>query len=190
MRNLSSWSIRNPVPTIVLFVALMIAGIAGYTTLRINNVPDLEIPAIIVTVAQPGAAPSEMETQVTRLVEDSVAGLGGVKHIRSTINDGISVTTVEFFLGTDTDRATNDVRNAVANIRPDLPADVEEPVVQRIDAAGNQLVTFVVRAAAMSPEELSWFVDNDVAKALLAVRGVSEVQRQGGVSREMGRAHV
>ena len=126
MRNLSSWSIRNPVPTIVLFIALMIAGIAGYTTLRINNVPDLESPAIVVTVAQPGAAPSEMETQVTRLVEDSVAGLGRVKHIRSTINDGISVTTVEFFLGTDTDRATNDVRNAVANIRPDLPAGLDE----------------------------------------------------------------
>jgi HAE1 family hydrophobic/amphiphilic exporter-1 len=185
MRNLSSWSIRNPVPTIVLFVLLVIAGIAGYSKLRINNVPDLDFPAIVVSVAQPGAAPSEMETQVTRLVEDSVAGLGGVKHIRSTVNDGISATTVEFFLGTDTDRATNDVRNAVAGIRPDLPADVEEPVVKRIDAAGNQLVTFVVRADSMSPEELSWFVDNDVAKALLAVRGVSEVQREGGVSREI-----
>jgi HAE1 family hydrophobic/amphiphilic exporter-1 len=185
MRRLSSWSIRNPVPTVVLFLLLIVAGIAGYLTLRINNTPDLDVPAILVTVAQPGAAPSEMETQVTRLIEDSVAGLGGVKHIRSTVNDGLSVTTVEFQLGTDTDRATNDVRNAVTGVRPDLPADVEEPVVERIDASGGQLVTYVVRAAGMSPEEISWFVDNDVAKALLAVPGVSRVERAGGVTREI-----
>jgi HAE1 family hydrophobic/amphiphilic exporter-1 len=185
MRNLSSWSIRNPVPTIVMFLLLVIAGIAGYSSLRINNTPDLDVPAIIVTVMQPGAAPSEMETQITRLVEDSVAGLGGVKHIRSVVNDGISVTTVEFQLGTDTDRATNDVRNAVTGVRADLPADAEEPIVERIDATGGQLVTYVVRGAGLSPEELSWFVDNDVAKALLAVPGVSRVQREGGVTREI-----
>ena len=185
MMRLSSWSIRNPVPTVVMFLLLTIAGVVGFNMLRINNTPDLDVPAIIVTVTQPGAAPSEMETQITRLVEDSVAGLGGVKHIRSTVNDGISVTTVEFQLGTDTDRATNDVRNAVTGVRADLPADAEEPVVERIDASGGQLVTYVVRAEGMSPEQLSWFVDNDVAKALLAVPGVSRVERAGGVSREI-----
>jgi HAE1 family hydrophobic/amphiphilic exporter-1 len=185
MRRLSSWSIRNPVPTVVLFLLLTVAGIAGYVDMRVNNTPDIDLPAVTVTVTQPGAAPSELETQVTRLVEDSVAGLGGVKHIRSTVNDGISFTTVEFLLGTDTDRATNDVRNAVTGVRADLPADAEEPVVERVDASGFQLVTFVVRAPTMSPEELSWFVDNDVSKALLAVPGVAQVQRAGGVNREI-----
>jgi len=185
VNGISSWSIRNPIPTIVLFLVLTVAGIAGFAKLRVNNLPDIDVPAVTVSVAQPGAAPPELETQVTRIVENAVAGLGAIEHIHSTVNDGISATTVEFRLGTDPDRATNDVRNAVGRVRSDLPADAREPVVQRIDVTGGALLTYVVHAPGLPPDQLSWFVDNDVSKALLAVRGVSQVERQGGVDREI-----
>lgn len=185
MNGLSSWSIRNPVPVVVLFLVLTISGLAGFISMRVNNTPDVDLPIVTVTVTQPGAAPSEMETQVTRLVEDSVAGLGAVKHIDSTINDGITITYVEFQLGVDFDAVTNDVRNAVSRIRADLPADAEDPVVEKVDSSGGVIFTYAVRAPEMTPAERSWFIDNEVAKALLAVRGVSDVVREGGVDREI-----
>jgi HAE1 family hydrophobic/amphiphilic exporter-1 len=184
-RNISAWAIRNPVATIVLFLLLTVAGLVAYPMLRINNMPDIDLPVVVVTVMQPGAAPSELETQVTRRVEDAVAGLGDVRHIMSTVVDGTSTTAIEFALGKNVDRATNDVRDRVARIRTDLPADIREPVVTRVEATGGAILTYTVAAPRMSETELSWFVEDVVAKALLSVRGVAEINRIGGVQREI-----
>jgi HAE1 family hydrophobic/amphiphilic exporter-1 len=184
-RNISSWSIRNPVPTLLLFLVLTLAGLAGFSRMRVNNFPDIDFPMVVVSAAQPGAAPAEVETQVTRIMEDALTGLSGVRHVRSTVADGVSVTYIEFEVGADLERATNDVRNAVARTRSLLPGDIPEPIVQRIDATGNPLITYVVRAPGMNPEQVSWFVDNDVAKALLAIPGIAGVSREGGVTREI-----
>ncbi|MBV1797944.1 efflux RND transporter permease subunit [Siccirubricoccus sp. G192] len=184
-RNISAWAIRNPVATMVLFLLLTVAGLVAFPWLRINNTPDLDLPAVVVTIAQPGAAPAELETQVTRRVEDAVAGLGDVKHITSTVVDGASTTVIEFVLGKDIDRATNDVRDKVAQIRTFLPAGVREPVVTRVEATGGAIVTYTVASPRMSDEQLSWFVDDTVAKALLSVPGVALVNRVGGVDREI-----
>ena len=183
--NISSWSIRNPIPIVLMFVVLTIAGLNSYFKLRTNQFPDVDLPVVAVTVVQSGAAPTEMETQVTRLVEDSLAGLGQVRHITSTVNESVSTTAVEFQLGVDLEKATNDVRNAVTRIRQDLPADVQEPIVQRIEFTAIPFVNYVVRAPGMSPEELSWFVDNTVSKRLLSIKGVGQVSRDGGVTREI-----
>jgi HAE1 family hydrophobic/amphiphilic exporter-1 len=183
--NMSSWSIRNPIPIVLLFIVLTIAGISSYFNLRTNNFPDVDLPIVAVTVVQPGAAPTELETQVTRLVEDSLAGLGRVRHINSTVTDSASTTLVEFQLGVDLEKATNDVRNAVTAVRQNLPADVQEPIVQRIEFTGIPILNYIVRAPGMSPEELSWFVDNTVSKRLLLVKGVSQINRDGGVNREI-----
>jgi hydrophobe/amphiphile efflux-1 (HAE1) family protein len=185
MRNISSWSIRNPIPVIMLFVMLTLAGISGFNAMRINNNPDVDFPLIYVNAARPGAAPSEMETQVTRLIEDKISGLSGVRHMRSTVTDGVSVTVIEFELSTDVEKATNDVRNAMSIVRSDLPQDMQEPIVQRIDITGDPLITWVVRSPTMTPEQLSWFVDNEISRNLLAVQGVGEVNRLGGVEREI-----
>lgn len=185
MNQISAWAIRNPVPTIVLFLFLALAGAFSFTKLRINNMPDVDVPTVTVSVSRTGAAPTEMETQVTRLIEDSVAGLGNVSHIRSTVSEGSSSTSVEFAIGTDIDRATNDVRNAVSSVRSSLPSDVLEPMVQRVDNTGQPILTFVVNAPGMAPDDLSWFIDNDVAKAVLSVNGVSKITRAGGVDREI-----
>ncbi|MGV3580207.1 efflux RND transporter permease subunit [Brevundimonas sp.] len=185
MNQISSWSIRNPIPIALLFFLLTLAGLVGFSGMRINNNPDIDFPLVAVTAARPGAAPAEMEVQVTRLIEDSIAGLSGVRHIYSNVSDGVSSTTIEFELGTDTERATNDVRNAMSGVRASLPQDMQEPSVQRIDITGDALITYVVRSATMTPEEISWFIDNTVSRELLALGGVGEVNRSGGVDREI-----
>ncbi|RVC40376.1 efflux RND transporter permease subunit, partial [Mesorhizobium sp. M4A.F.Ca.ET.090.04.2.1] len=183
MNAISSWSIRNPVPTIVLFLSLTIAGLYGFMQLRTNNMPDIDLPTVTVTVAQPGAAPSEMEVQVARVIENAVATLEGVDDVSTSISEGSSVTTVEFTLGTDPETATNDVRNAVSGVQSSLPAAAQTPVVAKVNANGNSVLTYVVEAPTMSPDQLSWYIDNDVAKALLGVDGVSKITRSGGVDR-------
>ncbi len=185
MNQMSSWAIKNPIPIILLFLLLTIAGISGFKSMRINNNPDVDLPFVVVTAVRPGAAPSELETQVTRLIEDQIAGLGSVRHINSTIVDGASTTFIEFELGVDHERVTNDVRNAMSNLRSALPQDMQEPIVNRIDVSGGGLITYVVRGPTKTPEELSWFVDNEVARSLLAIKGVGKVNRNGGVSREI-----
>ena len=185
MRNISAWAIRHPIPIIILFCITTYAGWWGFYALRINHKPDLEVPQVIVVIAQPGAAPSEMETQIARKVEDAVVGLGDVKHVRSSLRDGVSVTNVEFVLGTNPDKAVNNVRDAVTKLRSELPAGIYEPSVSGVDARDGTLLTYAVDAPGMSERDVSWFIDNDIARALLAVPGVAVVSRSGGLDREI-----
>jgi HAE1 family hydrophobic/amphiphilic exporter-1 len=186
LSRISSWSIRNPIPVVVLFIVLTLGGVIGFPQLRVNAAPDIDYPIVAVTIAQSGASPSELESQVTRLVENSVAGLGGVHHIYSTVNEGASTTTVEFNIGVDVERATNDVRNAVASIRANMPQDVLDPIVQRLDVTGSgTLINYVVNSPTMDEEQLSWFVEDTIAKKVMSVKGVASVTRTGGVNREI-----
>ena len=170
--HISAWSIKKPVPTIVLFLILGIFGWVSFFRLGIDSNPNIDIPAVMVTVTQPGAGPTELETQVTKKIEDSVAGLGNIDELTSTVREGSSTTTVSFVLGTDSDRATNDVRNAVAQIRQDLPQDVNEPIVKRLEFAGGSIMTYAVASQTRSVEELSDLVDRTISRALLNVPGV------------------
>ena len=185
MRNISAWAIRHPPAVIILFLVTTLAGVWGFNGLRINNDPDLELPTVIVNISQPGAAPSELETQVARKVEDAVVSLGDVKHVRSVLRDGVATTVVEFSLGSDPDRAVNNVRDAVTKIRSDLPAGINEPSVSGVDNREGAVLTYAVEAPSMSERDLSWFIDNDIDRALLSVPGVAVVTRSGGVDREI-----
>ena len=183
-RNISSWCIRNPVPPIVLFVGLMLAGLISFAQMQVNNFPDIDFPAAIVTVAQPGAAPNELESQVTQRVESAIRGVNGVDEINSTVSEGSSSTFVQFKIGTPTDTGVNDVRNAIAQIRSNLPEGILEPQVTRVDAGGGDAILYVgAQTTDMTLEDLSWYVDNTVAKRLLGVPGVAAVARTGGVDR-------
>ncbi|KGM30028.1 efflux RND transporter permease subunit, partial [Inquilinus limosus] len=173
--GLSSWSIRRPIPVLVLFAVLTLAGWWSFLRLPVNANPKVEFPIVTVTVTQAGAAPSELESQVTRRIEGAVAGLAGARHITSTIADGTSSTTVEFRIGIDPDRATTDVRDAVTNIRSDLPQGIEEPIIARLDVEGGAILYYGARAPGMSAVDLSWFVDDRIARDLLAVAGVQKV---------------
>ena len=183
--NISAVSIRHPIPPIVLFILLTIAGIISFLALDVTDNPDIDVPVVSVTVSRPGAAPSELELQVTRKIEDAVAGLGSIDHIQSKITDGTSETTIEFAIGTNTDRALNDVRDAVAKIRQNLPQDILEPAVERLNIAGMPILYFSVLAPSMTTEQLSWLIDNDISRAMLSVKGVALIQRVGGVNREV-----
>ncbi|MES2119549.1 MAG: efflux RND transporter permease subunit [Pseudomonadota bacterium] len=182
-RNISSWCIRNPVPPIVLFVGLMLAGLIAFMGMQVNNNPDIDFPAAIVGVAQPGAAPNEMETQITQRIESAIRSVNGVDEINSSVSEGYSNTFVQFQIGTPTDRAVNDVRNAIAQIRGSLPDGILEPQVSRVDISGDPILFVGAQTTDMSLEELSWYIDNTIAKRLLSVPGVAAVDRSGGVSR-------
>jgi multidrug efflux pump subunit AcrB len=185
MRNISAWAIRNPVIPLVLFSMLTLLGLLAFNRMDVNNMPDISVPAIIVTVAQPGAAPSELETQVTQRVEAALRGVQGVDEISSTVREGSSTTSVMFELGVPVDRALSDVRDAVARVRGDLPEGILEPSVIRMQVEGGPIAYISAVSTAMTVEQLSWFVDNTVARRLLTIEGVAAVSRAGGVSREI-----
>ncbi|MFN6559927.1 MAG: efflux RND transporter permease subunit [Nostoc sp. ChiSLP01] len=183
--NISAWSIKKPVPTIVLFLILTILGWFSFMSLGIDTNPNIDVPAVVIKVTQPGAGPTELESQVTKKIEDAVAGLGNIDNMISKVSDGSSQTTINFVLGTDSDRATNDVRNAIAQIRQDLPQDINDPIVERLEFSGGPIVTYAVKSDRRSVEELSNLVDQTISRALLGVPGVAQIQRIGGVDREI-----
>ncbi|EJU13278.1 hypothetical protein LH128_09496 [Sphingomonas sp. LH128] len=186
MRNISAWSIRNPIIPIVFFIGLMIAGIVSFNRMDVNNMPDVEFPGVHIGVSQPGAAPTEIETQITQIVEGSVRSIPGVEEIQSTASEGRSTTLVFFSVGTNVDVATQQVKNAVDQVRGQLPDGILEPQVQKIESGGGgSLAYFAVRADDMTIEQLSWFVDDTIAKTLLGVEGMATVSRDGGVNREI-----
>ncbi|MFN3573418.1 MAG: efflux RND transporter permease subunit [Phenylobacterium sp.] len=183
--GISSWAIRNPVPVVVLFIALTIAGMIAYGNLPVKLFPNVQFPAVSVLVTQSGAAPSEIETQITRPVEDALAGIPNVKNIYSTVSQGVSSTTVEFELGEDLQKATDDVRSRIDQTRAILPREIDEPTVQRVELDSQPILTYAVAAPEMSDAELSWFVEDTLARALQSEEGVAQVARVGGVTREI-----
>ena len=183
--NVSSWSIRNPTPSILLFLMLTLAGLIGFQSMKIQNFPDIDLPMVTVSASLPGASPGQLETEVVRKIENSLATVQGIKHIYATIQDGTATLTAEFRLEKPTQEAVDDVRDAVSRVRSDLPADLRDPVIKKVDLAGTPILTYTVASAQMDDEALSWFVDNQVTKAMLSVRGVGAVSRVGGVTREV-----
>jgi multidrug efflux pump subunit AcrB len=185
MMNVSSWSIKNPIPAVMLFVLLTFAGMLSFNAMKVQNFPDIDLPTVSVTAALPGAAPAQLENDVARKLENAIATLQGLKHVYTKVQDGAVTITAEFRLEKPVQEAVDDVRSAVSRVRADLPADLRDPVVQKMDLAGQPVLAYTIRSARMDDEALSWFVDNDISRKLLAVRGVGAVNRVGGVSREI-----
>ncbi len=183
--NISAWAIRNPLAPILAFFILMVLGWQSFNALPITRFPNIDVPVIAVTVTQAGTAPAEMETQVTKIVEDAVAGITGVKNITSSVVDGQSLTAVEFRIEVPTDKALQDVKDAVDRVRGKLPAAVDTPKITKIDVEGNAIMTFAVSAPDMTIEEVSWFVDDVVVRGLQGRPGVGRIDRFGGADREI-----
>jgi multidrug efflux pump subunit AcrB len=185
MRNISAWAIRNPVIPLVLFTFLLAMGLLAFKRMDINLNPNIESPAASVSISQPGAAPPELEIQITRRVEAAVRGINGVNEINSSIREGNSTTFVSFEIGTPVDRAVADVRDAIARIRGDLPDGILEPQVSREDFTDEPIGYFSAQSTAMTVEQLSWFIDDRLNRRLMSIEGVAIVSRTGGVSREI-----
>jgi multidrug efflux pump subunit AcrB len=185
MMNVSSWSIRNPIPAVMLFVLLTFGGLLSFNLMKVQNFPDIDLPTVTVTAALPGAAPAQLETDVARKIENSVATVQGLKHIYTKVQDGVVTLTAEFRLEKPVQEAVDDVRSAVARVRADLPSDLRDPIVNKLDLASQPMLAFTIASKRMDDEALSWFVDNEISRKLLAVRGVGAVNRVGGVTREI-----
>ena len=183
--NVSSWSIKNPIPAVLLFIMLTLAGLMAFKAMKIQQFPDIDLPTVTVSATLPGAAPAQMETEVARKIENAVATLQGIKHIYTKVQDGTATITVEFRLEKPTQEAVDDVRDALSRIRSDLPGDLRDPVISKANLAGAPILTYTVSSSRMDDEALSWFVDNTVTKRMLSVRGVGAVARVGGVNREV-----
>ena len=183
--NFSAWSIRNPLPSILLFFVLCVLGLMSFKQLPVTKFPNIDVPVIAVTITQSGAAPAELESQITKEVEDAVANITGVKHVVSTMTDGSSVTAIEFRLEINTDRALNDVKDAVAKIRASLPRNIDEPIINRIDVEGQSILSYAASSPGMTLEQLSWHVDDVIKRGLQGLKGVGRVERYGGVDREI-----
>jgi HAE1 family hydrophobic/amphiphilic exporter-1 len=183
--SISSWAIRHPVPVAVLFIALLIAGSIGYTSLPVKLYPDVSFPLVKINISVPGAAASEVEKQITDEVETAVSNLANVDHVQSTVTQGLSRTTVEFEIGEDPQKATDEVRAAIDRIRSSLPKGIEEPIIERFEIDSEPVVTYAVSGTDHSDLELSWLVDDVIARRLVTAPGVAQVQRVGGVDREI-----
>lgn len=184
-RNISAWCIRNPVVPIILFIGLVLAGMVTFSRMKVQNDPDIEFPIVVVAISQPGAAPTEIENQITQKIEAALQSIQGVNNISSTAREGSSETSLEFEIGVDVIEALNDVKNAVDQVRGSLPDGILEPQVFKVEVSNDSIGFFSVMADDMTIEQLSWFVDDTVTKNLLSVPGMAEVSRGGGVSREI-----
>ncbi|TAX85598.1 efflux RND transporter permease subunit (plasmid) [Rhizobium leguminosarum] len=183
--NFSAFSIRNPVPAILLFAMLAVGGLLAFKHLPVQNFPDMDLPTIKITATLDGAAPSQLETEVARTIEDNLASLSYLDHVTTTITDGTVSISVSFKLEKDSETALNEVRNAVDSAKADLPAQMQTPSVTKVTVQSSALVTYAIQSTALNETELSWFIDNDLTKALLSVSGVGQVNRIGGVDREV-----
>ncbi|QGY79503.1 efflux RND transporter permease subunit [Sphingorhabdus lacus] len=183
--NISAWSIRNPVVPIVLFLALTLAGIMSFRNMDVQNDPDIEFPVVVVSISQPGAAPSEITTQITQKVESAIRSVQGVRNIDASASEGNTTVSAEFEIGDDINAAVSEVKNAVDQIRSDLPDGILEPQIFKVATSSDPIAYFAVEASDMTLEQLSWFVDDTVARRLLAVEGMASVSRNGGVNREI-----
>ena len=185
MINVSSWSIRNPLAAVMLFVMMTFAGIVAFLGMKVQNYPDIGLPTVILSTSLPGASPTALETDVARKIENSIASLQGLRHITTKIQDGAVTMTVEFRLEKPVQEAIDDVRSAVQSVRAELPADLRDPVIQKLDLASQPILAFTVSSTRLDSEALSWFIDYEISRTLLAVKGVGSVNRVGGVNREI-----
>lgn len=185
MMNVSSWSIRNPIPAVMLFVLLTFGGLLAFKGMKVQNFPDIDLPTVSITASLPGASPSQLETDVARKIENSVATVQGIRHITTKVQDGSVSILAEFRLEKPVQEAVDDVRSAVSRVRADLPADLRDPIISKLDLAGQPVLAYTIRSPSMDDEALSWFVDNELSRKLLAVKGVGAVTRVGGVTREV-----
>lgn len=183
--NFSTWSIRNPVPPVAVFMVLVIVGLYSFSRLPVTAMPNIDLPLVQVIIDQPGAAPAELTSQVIQPVEDSIASVTGVRHITATATDSTARIVVEFELETDSDRAVNDIKDAVSNVRQQLPESISEPLVRRLDVTGMPILTYAVSDPTQSIEALSKFVDDVIGRELSTVDGVGKTARIGGAAREI-----
>ena len=182
---LSDLSIKRPVFATVLMLALVTLGVFSYRRLAIDMMPDVEIPFLSIVTQYPGASPETVERELSKRIEQAVNPISGVKHVFSTSREGLSVVYVEFNLEVKINDVAQDARAKISAIRNDLPAGIEEPVIQKLDIGGMAVLSVAVRSDQLTPRELTTLVDRKVKRRLENLPGVGKVDLVGESLREV-----
>jgi HAE1 family hydrophobic/amphiphilic exporter-1 len=182
---LSNLSIKQPVFATMMMVALAVLGLASYEQLSVDQFPDVEFPIVTVTTVYPGASPETVEREVTKRIEEAINTVEGIKHVESTSQEGLSNIIVMFRLEVSTQVASQDIRGKVAGIRGDLPREIDEPIVQRVDPGAMPIVSVAVNAPGLSPQAATDLADKLIKRRLETVPGVGSVNLVGESTREI-----
>lgn len=183
--SLSTWAIRHPIPVLVLFLVLTTVGIAAFFNIPVNYMPSVVIPVVTIQINQPGATAAEIDNQITKKIEAAITGIQGVKHVESHVSEGVSLSTLNFYLETSFEQAVNDTREAVANIKDQLPKSILEPQIKRLELEDGPILVYSIEAPEMRQEDLSWYIDDTLTRELQAIPGVAAIKRQGGLNHEI-----
>jgi HAE1 family hydrophobic/amphiphilic exporter-1 len=182
---LSNLSIKRPIFATMMMLALVILGIFSYRKLAIDMYPDVEIPVLSIVTVFPGASPETVEREVTKRIEEVVNRISGAKHVMSISRESVSQVVVEFHLEVKINEASQDTRAKINTIRRDLPQDIEEPVIQKIDVGSIPVVSLAVRSEKLSPRELTTLVEKKVKRRFENISGVGKVELVGTSKREV-----
>ncbi|TWU42469.1 efflux RND transporter permease subunit [Novipirellula artificiosorum] len=182
--NLSDFSVRRPIAMGCLIIGLTLLGLNAYRKMGLELMPKMDAPFVTIVTVYPGAAPGELETDVAKRIEDAVVSLDGLKHVSSTCMENVCQTLLEFQMDVDVDVAATDVREKLDGIRAELPADVEDPKIQKFDINAKPIVNLAL-AGDVPLTDLYDFADNTLSDKLTVIPGVAEVQLIGGAEREV-----
>ena len=177
--NICRFSIVRPVATIVLILILMVFGGISFQRLTVREYPNIEIPVVSVRTAYPGASASVIESKITQIVEDTIAGIDGIEMIESASSDGESMVTVEFAISRDIDDAANDVRDRVSRVMGVLPEEADAPVISKVDAASMASLIVGITSDSMNSMELSDYADRYYTDRFSVIEGVANVRTFG-----------
>ena len=182
--KLADVSIRRPVFATMMIMSLIVLGLFSYVKLNVDLYPNVDIPFVVITTILPGAGPEQIETDVTKIIEDAVNPVEGVDYIQSTSQENVSLVIIAFKLEINGKDAAQDVREKIAAIRAQLPAEIEDPVIQRYDPASFPIMNLTV-SGNMSDKEITTFTKDVVKKRMENLPGVGAVQLVGGAEREI-----
>jgi len=184
---ISDFAIKKPIVTVTAMVALVAFGIAALFNLQTDEFPDVQQPMIAVTIPYPGASPETVEREIVEPVEEAFSGISGVDWSRTTSNsiDGLAQFLVAFEYEKNLQEASQDIRDAISSKRSDLPTEMKEPILSRIDPGQQPVMTLTLTSSTLTPAILTRIADPDIVRALRAVPGVALVRVVGGVTREL-----
>lgn len=177
--NISAWSIKNPLPVLMFFIIFVLIGLNSFNSMSVQNFPDMALPTININASLSGANPEQLENEVAKKIEDSLASLNGIKNISTTITEGNVSINAEFRLEKPVQEAYDDVSSAVSSIQAQLPQSMSNPVINKVKTTDSPILTFAIKTQHMNETELSWYIDNNIAKEMLAIKGVGKVTRVG-----------
>jgi hydrophobic/amphiphilic exporter-1 (mainly G- bacteria), HAE1 family len=182
---LSEFSIKRPVPMIVIIIALMALGLLALSKLRVNQIPDVEQPVLTVNIPYPGASPDTVEREVINRIEKALQGISGVDQLRSTASEGSASLVLFFNFDKDLVVAADEVRNAIASVRYKLPTEIREPILQRLDPSAQPIMSLALSSTTLSHAEISRLAEDQLSDRFRGVPGVAVVNVNGALKREL-----